>query len=365
MKRASLRLGIALFSALAVPAISAAQEVRVMTRNQYLGTNIAPFLTAATPQEFLARLETGLAQIAATNFPERAQALAREIAEKRPHLVGIQEAYRFALDDGSAGDGTGAPPFRDQLVDLLQALDSYGVTYVVVGEVVNLHLRLPLPGRTIEVTDRLVVLARGDVPAWAVPVPGCRASGDGCNFDFVAAFNSPLGIPIAIERGFLVVDAVVGGRAVRFVNTHLEIPELPLILQSVQAAQLVATLAALPNPSGMPVIVVGDMNSGPTDETVVAGGMTIVPPYQQFAAAGYQDTWLLRPGTPPGFTCCEAEGLLNAESSHVKRIDLIWTSVPPARVRANLLGVHQEDRTPSGLWPSDHAGVSATLQFPQ
>ena len=334
-----------------------AQEVRVMTRNQYVGTDMAPFMSASTPQEFSARLESGLAKIAAANFPERAQALAREIADKKPHLVGLQEAYRFTLNGQ-----TGAPPFRDHLDDLLAALASSGSDYYVAAQVVNLHLMLPSAAGIVEVIDRIAVLARSDVAASPVTVPGCRVSGDGCNYNVVAVFNSPLGV-IAIERGFVIVDAVIGGRAIRFANTHLEIPELPLILQSAQAAQLVATLGALPNPAGMPVIITGDMNSAPTDEPIVFGEMTIVPPYRQFASAGYVDSWLLRPGTPAGFTCCESESLLNVESWRFKRIDLVWTSVRPPTIGANLVGADVEDRTASGLWPSDHAGVFVRLVY--
>jgi hypothetical protein len=72
---------------------------------------------AATPEDFLAAAEAVLAQIAANDFPERAAALAEEIAERRPDLVGLQEVCDLTLDGAN-----GAPPFRDHLVDLLAAL---------------------------------------------------------------------------------------------------------------------------------------------------------------------------------------------------------------------------------------------------
>jgi endonuclease/exonuclease/phosphatase family metal-dependent hydrolase len=113
------------------------------------------------------------------------------------------------------------------------------------------------------------------------------------------ALASPLG-QINIERGFAVVDAQTPTGAIRFVNTHLEIPELPLTVQAAQAAELVVRLDALPNPSDLPVIIAGDINSAPTDIPVVVNGLTIVPPYLQFAAAGYADAWNLRPGASTG-----------------------------------------------------------------
>ena len=213
----------------------------------------------------------------------------------------------------------------------------------------------------VAATDHDVVLARADVPAWTVPLRGCQASLDGCNYDTVVMLNTAVG-PITLERGFVVVDALVDGpRHVRLANTHLEIPELPRQFQAAQASQLVANLNALPDPGG-PMIVVGDINSAPTDQTITIGGSTVVPPYAQLAAA-FSDAWLLRPGRPSGFTCCQQSNLSNPESMLFKRVDVVFTSGVPARVKANVVGINQEDRTPQGLWPSDHAGVVAELQF--
>ena len=86
----------------------------VLSRNLYIGASLAPILTATTPAQFVAAVQGVLAGVAATNFPERAAALAEEIASSRPHLVGLQEAFRLSLNGVS-----GAPPFRDQLDDLL------------------------------------------------------------------------------------------------------------------------------------------------------------------------------------------------------------------------------------------------------
>ena len=88
------------------------------------------------------------------------------------------------------------------------------------------------------------------------------------------------------------------------------------------------------------------------------GPYTIVPPYKQLAYEGYADTWNLRPGNPPGFTCCQAGDLLNLESILRERIDVIFTNEEPAgQIKVNVTGNDESDRTPSGLWPSDHAGV--------
>jgi endonuclease/exonuclease/phosphatase family metal-dependent hydrolase len=186
--------------------------------------------------------------------------------------------------------------------------------------------------------------------------------GHGCNYRAFVPLASPIGT-INIERGFVAVDAQARNAMVRFVNTHLEIPELPVAIQAAQAAELIATLGTQPNYQRLPVIVVGDINSAPTDKGVVVNGQKIVPPYRQLARAGYMDAWELKRGDAPGLTCCQAADLLNTESMLLKRVDIVWTDVRPQSVRASRVGANPDDRLPSGLWPSDHAGVVARLQF--
>jgi endonuclease/exonuclease/phosphatase family metal-dependent hydrolase len=327
-----------------------------MTRNQYLGASLNPVLTAPTPASFVAAVQTVLAQMAASNFPERAEALADEIVSARPHLVGLQEVFRLSLNGT-----TSAPPFRDQLDDLLAALSARGANYYVAAQVRNLNVTIPVPGLgNLQAADRDVILARGDVQTWPVSVPGCRVSLDGCNYRAFVPLPSPIGT-INIERGFVAVDAQTPGGMARFVNTHLEIPELPVVVQAAQASELVATLSALPNHQHLPVLIVGDINSTPADQAVDVNGHSVVPPYRQFANAGYVDTWIVKPGSAPGLTCCQADDLLNPESVLFKRVDVIRSSEPPSDVRAHHVGVDPEGRTPSGLWPSDHAGVVARL----
>ena len=114
--------------------------------------------------------------------------------------------------------------------------------------------------------------------------------------------------------------------------------------------------------AGVPIVLVGDFNSGPTDQ-IVFDGVPIVPPYLQLAAAGYVDTWTLRPGRPPGFTCCQMGDLLNPASLLFKRIDHIFSNVVPAATKANIVGDEVIDLATVPLWPSDHAGVAARVRL--
>lgn len=343
----------------AAPARMQSGEIVVVTRNLFIGADLTPVISAATPEQFIQAVGDVLQRIASNDFPARSAQLAQEIADKRPHLVGIQEAFRLTLN-GS----TGAPPYRDMLNDLMDSLAAAGAEYYVVGEVRNLDVTIPVPGLGfVRALGRDVVLARADVAATPVGVPGCRVSGDGCNFEVFAPLPTPGGI-INSERGFIVVDATVDGAFVRFVNTHLEVPELPRVIQAAQAAELIGRLNAIAQP-GLPVVVAGDINSAPTEGDVIVPGAVIPSPYRQFGLAGYADTWNLRPGSAPGPTCCQVNDLLNEESQLFKRVDVIFARSAPSETHANLLGVDLEDKTSSGLWPSDHAGLVARLRFDQ
>jgi endonuclease/exonuclease/phosphatase family metal-dependent hydrolase len=170
------------------------------------------------------------------------------------------------------------------------------------------------------------------------------------------------------------------------VNTHLEtrleeFGEPGRYFQSAQAAELLQfMLVYLPPEPGRKLLLVGDMNSDPRDEvfpSVPPGlpAIVAVPPYQQFTAlASFTDIWTKRPGAMTGkgaplvgFSCCQAEDLLNRKSELYERVDLIFSLAPPRKVQdARLLGESVSDKTPPpgrGLWPSDHASVAARLQY--
>jgi len=109
---------------------------------------------------------------------------------------------------------------------------------------------------------------------------------------------------------------------------------------------------------------VGDINSSPEHPVISMGQIQIIPPYKQLEGAGYLDLWTLRNGNPPGFTCCQEENLLNPESALSERVDLIFSSEAPInKVKVNIVGNDEADKTPTGLWPSDHAGVVTQMEF--
>jgi len=360
MRQRLIIIGLAL-GVLTVPVRANTTDMQVMTRNLYLGADLAPLLAAETPEEFAAAIDGALGQVALNDFPERADALAHEIADTQPHLVSLQEVSQFTLNGV-----TGPAPFRDYLTDLLEALAAAGAHYHAAATSYNLDVTIPLPdGSFVGVLDRDVVLARDDVAASPVQLLGCaKPTGDGCGYQVVLSFDTPLGVPISVERGFVVVDAMVEGQPARFVNTHLEDSALPRIFQTLQATELVGLLTNPANATSAPVIVAGDFNSSPEDEPFTFEGTVYPSAYQILTASGLIDSWTLRPGTPPGYTCCQESDLRNNQSVLNSRVDLIFSNLMPAAVKANLVGDDPSDETkPLHLWPSDHAGVFARLRF--
>jgi len=200
-----------------------------------------------------------------------------------------------------------------------------------------------------------------------VPCLSGKVSKDGCNYGVVAEAPLQSGDTIFVERGYVGVDAMVNGQAYRFVNTHLEVrypapsPDARFI-QAAQAYELLFTMAAFLPPIDEELLLVGDINSSPEDEPINTIYGLAVPPYMQFSSL-FADTWNLRPGKPKGYTCCQADDLSNEKSMLYERIDVIFSLNPPARVKANVLNNNPEDKTPSGLWPSDHATVVGRLFF--
>lgn len=377
-------------------------DIVVMTQNQYLGADLTPIITAPNEQAYAQAVFEALLSVAGNNLPERAQALAESIADRKPHLVGLQEVFQFGCIDPLAWPAPGkcaffSGAFNDHLTETLDAL---GGEYYVAAVVENINISsttFPLPGLPVfldsdpvpdlfvTVLDRDVILARYDVDAQPVAfsceITGGAVSEDGCNFDEVAAANL-LGNTIRILRGFVGVDAEIGGDNYRFVNTHLEVqfpsdnPFSPLI-QAAQASEMLGIMSLTPKLPGTRQIVVGDINSSPDDAPFFTPFPEprdeALPPYMQLSngsdlfgmqiSVPFADTWGLRPGKPPGYTCCQLADLSNAESMHDERIDVIFAWPAPGRVKANVLDNDPDDKTLSGLWPSDHSSVVARLYY--
>ncbi|MEZ0265101.1 MAG: endonuclease/exonuclease/phosphatase family protein, partial [Phycisphaerae bacterium] len=141
--------------------------------------------------------------------------------------------------------------------------------------------------------------------------------------------------------------AKVRGESFRFVSTHLE--SVSDLIRQAQAAELVAGLADSP----LPTVLVGDFNATPTGPDSGA--------YNIITAAGFADAWTVTHPGEDGFTWGQAELLDNPVSTADQRIDHLFTRGALFAADVTLVGDDPADRTPSGLWPSDHAGVVGDL----
>jgi endonuclease/exonuclease/phosphatase family metal-dependent hydrolase len=313
------------------------RSVRVMTQNMDEGTDFLELIAARSLPEFLAAVTVTYQNILATKPTERATAMAREIAREKPDLVGLQEAS--ILRTGNTAPATIVK--MDLLESLLSELTKLGEHYAVVAIVPGLDAEAPSTlGFDVRVTTQDAIIARTDIDLLTIQIQ-------------VEHFKTTLTIPtvigpITIPRGWASIDAIIRGRALRFVTTHLE-PNSPAV-QLAQATELVQ----IAGHTTLPVVFAGDFNATANDPL-----NPTFATYQALIKAGFVDVWKRE---RPGFTCCQNPNLLNSKSTLNQRIDLILLSDAFGTGDVNLVGNKQADRTPLGLWPSDHAGVAATLR---
>ena len=333
------------------------RDLTVMTQNLYLGSSLNPALEATTPEAFVEAVARIYATVQYTNFPQRAEAIADEVEENEPDLIGLQEVSKWTTA------GLNPPAGYDFLAILENDLQARGLHYTAASISHNANIGpAPLVSETcpvvaeqftcsVQLEDRDVILVNDDTRGltWSNPQSGRYATQQ--------AIESPVG-PLSFDRGWASIDARLKHQPFRFVDTHLETEESPLVQQT-QAAEFLAG----PGKGGT-IVVTGDFNSASDGSTTTS--------YAQLTAPGkFRDSWnekLLGPGN----SCCQesntpplAPGALNNPVSTLRtRIDLIL-SRGAARSDgddAHLIGDTPFQATPP-FWPSDHAGVVSELNL--
>ena len=332
--------------------------LRVASWNAYLGGDIAPVFAASTPIELITAAATVWAELQASRVSERAAAIVDRLEEQGPAVVGLQEVFHFVETDGSFNPV--APP-----IDILGAIEAEiaarGLLYSTVAVQEATSSALPIgidpssgvPDRWVVFSDRIATLLRDDV----VPTEIAQDR-------YQAGF--PLNPNLTLRRGWIRVAIEHEGAPVHIVNTHLEGQSLAPI-QALQVDELLGSvLAGLEGAS----ILVGDLNS---DAAADQSAPSWTPTYERLLANGFVDTWAVASQRPSdGFTCCQDSSLRNAASALDERIDFVLVrqdrTFDPGprfegRTRVERVGDEQDDRTASGLWPSDHAGLVTDLVF--
>ncbi|WP_236706039.1 endonuclease/exonuclease/phosphatase family protein, partial [Frankia sp. ACN1ag] len=304
------------------------QQLTVNTYNLYLGADLTPIATAPDQQELVRRTRTAYKHVLWADFPARAQAIAKLLARQQPDVLGLQEVALWK--EGPIGGPLHTTV--DYLPILLKALKKHGLDYAVAAENTNFSGQLPISAtRQVSFTDHDAILVRTGIPGrW-------RASHSESH-EYAARLTVPTAAgPFTLPDGWSAVDVTARGRTVRVVNTHLE--PVDAQVRNDQAKELHAALATAEHP----VVLLGDLNSRPSDST---------GPHGQFTQGGYTDAWAAIHGPNNGFTATQIE--LDAVPADLdRRIDyVLYQPTRPAHpgleqvqaVRATVIGDKLRDR---------------------
>jgi endonuclease/exonuclease/phosphatase family metal-dependent hydrolase len=348
--------------------------VTVASVNMYFGAPV-DHIIAAPPELVPFAVAEAWGIFLQTDFAARARATARQLAQVRPHLVGLQEVAQFWTEpqyDPTSTDNEEL--YADFLTTLLADLAARNLHYEVAASIELTNIELPkfeywieeptipfLSG--IRLIDRDVILVRSDVEFTEAAMNRYGM--------WLGPGSTGGAVPIDVYRGWTAVTASVGGTEFRFVNTHLESEDQGGLWQirTAQAIEFTATFAG----EARPLIAVGDFNSGP-GRPLAEGEPPDGIAYIVMLASGYRDTWDLQSGPMTwGFTCCHDGDLSNTGASLTQRIDLVFvknmeglgrrgSNVPI--VHGTILNDERKDLRRFGTWSSDHAAPVAQLVLP-
>jgi endonuclease/exonuclease/phosphatase family metal-dependent hydrolase len=315
-------------------------DVTIMSRNLYLGADIIKLVSAtdvAGEQQQVQALHQVVNQ---TNFPLRAQALAAEVAATKPDVIGLQEVARYyRTPDGAAAGTPATQPLYDWMTLLQAELAKRRQSYRVVVEQTEIDITVPsAEGLRLRLKLGNAVLVRTGKGARVSAVRPLSGQ---------FAHQLQVALPdqsVALHRGYAGLDGVVGGRRFRFLDPHAE-------AYSAAAAngQFQELLAGPARSRTRPTIIAGDFNSDPADPGADNA-------YDTVAGAGFTDTG------QRAATCCQNETVNNPVSELKTWIDHIVVRPKATVLSTTIVGDTTSDVI-GGLWPSDHAGVVATIRL--
>ena len=373
-----LALVFAVLAAFPAAAMAKRGDVKVMSRNVYLGADLGPGTSATSLQELVNAAGVILNEVDTNDFSVRARGLAAEIRERNPHLVGLQEValWRTAPCTNSPIPPSATTVRWDFLQLLMTELNRGGARYrvaiaqpefdfeVYVNQDGNEQTAAPGCPLGSELNGRLTMR---DVIL--VKRRGVRTSGaQGAAFDTLLQVR-PGGVPVNITRGWTrVVARISGVGRFNFVNTHLEAFDNQASnntndgetvgngeVRQAQARELVARDG--PARSKLRTILLGDLNSDVRTE--VRPGDSLA--YRALLAARFVERSTFRI-----MSCCLNTSLMPvsgggqfSDFDHI--VDHVMTN-KPRKVRFRRGAV--TGRQPvNGFWNSDHAGLYSLLNL--
>ncbi len=250
------------------PGFAAEPTLTVMSRNIYLGADVGVALKLIPDMPAAAQFMWD--QVNKNDFSKRSIALAAEIKEFKPDVIGLQEATIWYCKKNAWSAKTEVFNFTDQL---LQAL---GGDYVLASRdgktAFNPGYSIsPIPFLTmVRDPGRFQKIFGQDKAACGFQIGDALAIKKSLAEQVIQVGNTEYEdsysiVPtlMTIYRGYTWADIFIGDVAVRFVSTHLESiwDENKTPNSAKQAKQLIADLKE----TNMPLVVIGDFNADPRD----------------------------------------------------------------------------------------------------
>ena len=392
-----------------IPIIPAHAEepyrITVMSRNLYLGADVGVAMEYIP--NFPKAAQFMWDQVKKTNFTARAPKLAREAAQDRPEIIGVQEATIWYCKKDFFSEKVEVFNFLDQFIAATKetgvgyslassnGVDAFNPGYSIaaipyVTKVRDAETFRPIFGQDTAACGFTIgdaLLVRNDVKDRIIQVG---------NSEYDATYSI---VPtlMTIYRGYTWADFKVQNSVVRLIATHLESiwDENKIPNSALQAQQLVADL----KDSTMPVIIMGDFNADYRDprpvgepnpgEQPVASDTCPTPggakcnAYSTMVEAGFENA--SPDARNPRYFTWGATALLNGPDKKRKvdakkfgnqygftdRLDYIFTKNVYTTVSSKIIGNVWPDG--SSVWDcgsykcfaTDHAGVVATIELPR
>ncbi|HEY4895605.1 MAG TPA: endonuclease/exonuclease/phosphatase family protein, partial [Solirubrobacteraceae bacterium] len=250
---------------------SEGHSVTIMTQNLYQGTEFRHIQGLVghevSFEEALAATTADYSTYLATRFKDRAKQIAAEIVANKPALVGLQEVGTWHVGAFNPAHPFSLPPAvsEDFTQELIAALAADGAKYAVASRHDNnFTLAFPIFTGTeflsVGMVEGGVILARADLP------PGQLKLSNPQSGTFNARpplFPNPLDPDpphgFQFTNSWQSIDVKTHGRDFRFITTHLDAVIPGGLVSGPQAQELLAG----PAHTSLPVILAGDMNSGP------------------------------------------------------------------------------------------------------
>lgn len=327
-------------------------KVKIVDQNMYLGADLTPIFTDPS------FIPVVIGEVIASNYPARAEALARMIKILRPDVVCLQEAWIFQiLVPGPDSELVPLPDYDWDFKQLL--LDSLGDDYyeVVTNELLGLTVPTDETFTTfVRIQDQDVIIAKKHVTIVGEP--------NTIHFEAQLTLTLPLPPPhnmVTVLRGLSTARLRIRGAEYLIGNTHLEAFHPGIRID--QAVEVVDEFDG----EEEPIILAGDFNAQPDG------------PYDAYDVIidEFDDAWPHRliGRRDPGFTFGR-DDLISNDAVFDERIDFVFTRNRRAATLVGLTvgktGFSKTAPVPNPtpppsyvrLWPSDHLGLFFILILP-